>query len=48
MTWEALTAAAASLTAGLVLVRVLLSMNRRLNEHAERLARVEGEQDRKD
>jgi len=42
------TAGAAVVAAGVVFVRALIAINRRVNDHAERLAHLEGETQRKD
>jgi tetrahydromethanopterin S-methyltransferase subunit E len=44
----AVTAGAVIVAAGVVFVRALIAINRRVNDHAERLAHLEGETHRKD
>jgi hypothetical protein len=45
---ELAAAGAAIVAAAVVFARIVISMNRRVNDHAERLARLEGETHRKD
>jgi hypothetical protein len=44
----AVTAGAILAAAGVVFVRALIAINRRVNDHAERLAHLEGMTDSKD
>jgi hypothetical protein len=44
----AVTAGAVLVATAVVFVRALIALNRRINDHAERLAHLEGETQRKD
>jgi hypothetical protein len=44
----AVPAGAVLVATAVVLVRALIALNRRINDHAERLAHLEGETQRKD